>query len=250
VAALALTAAPAAAQDFSWRGQLAAGQTLEIKGINGDIRAVASPSGDAVVTAVKTSQRGDAGAVRIVAVPHAGGVTICALYPDVAGAEPNQCGPGGASRSRNQNNDTSVAFAVQVPAGVTFIARTVNGGINADSLTGDAEAHTVNGSIHLTTTGSGVANTVNGSVNVSLGRADWPNGAKFSTVNGGITLHLPAYVSAELRASAQNGDIESDFPIAMTGTMSRRRVEGTIGNGGPQLTVSTVNGSVRLLRGQ
>lgn len=248
--AATLAAAPASAQDFSWRGQLGAGQVLEIKGINGDIRATPSASGDAVVTAVKTARRSDPAGVRIVTVPNSNGVTICAVYPDVPGREPNTCEPGARGRSNTQNNDTTVAFSVQVPMGVTFVGRTVNGSVNGDSLAGDAEAHTVNGSINLTTTGTAVASTVNGSVHASMGRADWANGAKFSTVNGGITLWLPAYVSANLSASAQNGDVESEFPITVTGAMSRRHVEGTIGSGGQDLKVSTVNGSVKLLKAQ
>jgi len=247
---VALVSAPALAQDFTWRGQLAAGQTLEIKNINGDIQATGSASGDAVVTAVKTAHRGDPAAVRIVTVPHSGGVTICAVYPNPPDAEPNTCEPGSRGRSNTRNNDTTVSFTVQVPAGVTFVGRTVNGGVTGDSLSGDAEGHTVNGSVHLTTTGTAVANTVNGSVNVTMGRAEWPNGAKFSAVNGGITLHLPAYLSADVSASVLNGDINSEFPITVTGAMSRRKVEGTIGNGGQKLTLSTVNGSVRLLKTQ
>jgi DUF4097 and DUF4098 domain-containing protein YvlB len=79
-----------------------------------------------------------------------------------------------------------------------------------------------------------------------MGRAEFPDGAKFSTVNGGIVLRVPSYLNAHLKASVENGNIESDFPITVTGTVSRRRVEGTIGNGGQELQVSTVNGSIRL----
>jgi DUF4097 and DUF4098 domain-containing protein YvlB len=248
-AAIAAAAAQLAAQtDFQWRGPLTTGQTLEIKDINGDIRAEPSSSTDAVVTAVKTAQRSNPADVRIQTVPHAGGVTICAVYPDVAGQEPNRCEPGENSKSHTRNNDTTVRFTVQVPVGVTFIARTVNGSIEGDGLNGDAEGHTVNGSVRLSTTGTASGNTVNGSLTLAMGRTDWRDEAKFSTVNGSITLRLPAFLSANLHATTLNGDIESDFPITTTGTVNRRRIDGTIGNGGQPLTLSTVNGSVKLLR--
>jgi putative adhesin len=248
-AALAVGVAHVAAQtDFEWRGALATGQTLEIKGINGDVRAQASASTDASVTAVKTARRGNPADVHIEVVPHAGGVTICAVYPDVAGQEPNRCEPGGNSKSHTRNNDTTVRFDVHVPVGVTFIGRTVNGSVEGDGLNGDAEGHTVNGSVRLTTTGTASGNTVNGSLNLSMGRTDWRDEAKFSTVNGSITLRLPAYLSANLHATTLNGEIESDFPITTTGAVNRRRIDGTIGNGGQPLTLSTVNGSVKLLR--
>ena len=241
----------AAAQgDFQWRGQLASGQAIEVKGVNGDVRATASSSGDVEVTATRTARRSNPADVRIEVVPHAGGVTICAVYPTVPGRAPNSCEPGREGRSNTRDNDTSVHFDVRVPYGVGFIGRTVNGEISGDSLQGDAEGHTVNGSVKLATTGLAVANTVNGSVNVTMGRADWPSGASFKTVNGEITLTLPSVFDAELRADTLNGSITSDFPITVTGQVSRRRLHGTIGSGGRELKLSTVNGSIKLLRAQ
>jgi hypothetical protein len=189
--------------------------------------------------------------VRIEVVPHAGGVTICAVYPAPPGREPNQCEPGSGGRSNTRNNDTTVHFDVRVPDGVGFVGRTVNGEVNGESLHGDAEAVTVNGSIRLTTTGRALASTVNGSVNATMGRADWPTGASFKTVNGGITLTLPSAVNANLRAQLNNGSLTSDFPVTVTnssvGTDTPRRLVGTIGAGGRELELSTVNGSIRLL---
>lgn len=245
---LALLAAPAAAQsDFQWRGQLAAGQSIEIKGINGSVHATRATSGEVEVTAHKTARRSNPADVRIDVVPHAGGVTICAVYPDAAGQDPNSCEPGGQGRSHNQNNDTVVDFEVHVPVGVGFIGRTVNGRVEADSLDAYAEGHTVNGSVHLSTAGLALASTVNGGVDVTMGRADWPSDAKFSTVNGGITLTLPAVVNAELDVRTVNGSISSEFPITVSGTvLSRRRLHGTLGAGGRALQLSTVNGSIEL----
>lgn len=246
----ALVASGAAQTDFEWHGHLAAGQTLEIKGVNGGISATPASSGDAQVTAVKTAHRSNPDEVRVEVVPHAGGVTICAVYPDADGREPNRCEPGSESHNSTHNNDTSVRFEVHVPAGVKFAGRTVNGSIDAESLKGDVEAHTVNGSVKVSTTGLARANTVNGSVTVTAGRTDWPNGAKFSTVNGGITLTLPTSLNASLRASLVNGSITSDFPITVLGEISRRHLEGKIGNGGSELALTTVNGSIKLLKAQ
>ena len=244
--AISLVGVPSAQTTFEWRGQLSSGQTLEIKGINGAVHASASGSGQAEVHATKSANRSDPSSVRIQVVPHAGGVTICAVYPDVAGREPNTCDVGPNGHSNTNNNDTQVQFDVRVPAGVRFVGRTVNGDVVGESLDGDAEGHTVNGSVRISTTGTARANTVNGSLDLSMGRTDWPEGAKFSTVNGGITLRVPSFLNANLKASVLNGTIESDLPISVTGTVSRRKLEGTIGNGGQELQLSTVNGSIRL----
>jgi DUF4097 and DUF4098 domain-containing protein YvlB len=95
-----------------------------------------------------------------------------------------------------------------------------------------------------------MADTVNGSVNVTMGRADWPSGASFKTVNGGITLMMPSAFDAELTADTLNGTITTDFPITVTGEVSPRRLRGTVGSGGRTLKLSTVNGSIKLLRAQ
>lgn len=252
VVPMLLAASPAAAQsDFRWAGALTSGQKIEVKGVNGSVRASASSSGQAEVTATKEARRSNADEVRIEVVPHAGGVTICAVYPDVAGREPNRCAPGGEGRMNTRDNDTVVHFDIRVPYGVAFVGRTVNGEVNAEGLQGDVDAHTVNGSVRIETTGTAVANTVNGSVNVAMGRADWPNGATFKTVNGGITLTLPGAFDADLSAETQNGSITTDFPVTMSGgEVSRRRLNGRIGNGGRELNLKTVNGSIKLLRAQ
>jgi hypothetical protein len=240
----------ASAQDFQWRGALSNGQAIEIKGVNGSVHASLSQTGQVEVTASKTARRSNPAEVRIEAVPHAGGVTICAVYPSPAGREPNTCEPGSGGRSSTRDNDTVVQFEVRVPPGVGFIGRTVNGDVEADSLQSDSHANTVNGSVKVSTTGLAMANTVNGSVTATMGRADWEQGASFKTVNGGITLMLPSAFDVNLRADTVNGTVTSDFPITMTGTISPRHLQGTVGAGGRDLTLSTVNGSIKLLRAQ
>jgi hypothetical protein len=256
VAAAALTSivgyvSPAAAQsDFQWHGPVTTGQSIEIKGVNGDVRATLGSTTEVEVTATRTARRSNPTDVRFEVVPHAGGVTICAVYPDVPGRERNVCGPGSEGHSQTRDNDTVVHFEVRVPYGVGFIGRTVNGEVEGRSLQGSAEGHTVNGSVRLSTTGQALASTVNGSINASMGDASWSNRASFKTVNGGITLAFPAVLNAELHAETVNGSITTDFPITSTGEFSRRRLTGTIGAGGPELNLSTVNGSIKLVKAQ
>ena len=57
--------------------------------------------------------------VKIEVVEHAGGVTICAVYPS-SGA-PNECKPGKGGRMNVRDNDVNVEFKVSVPAGVRFV---------------------------------------------------------------------------------------------------------------------------------
>ena len=247
-AALLLSPASARAQDFKWHGAVAQGKTIEIKGVNGDIRAEPSGGNEVEVTAEKRATRDDPDSVRIEVVPHGGGVTICAVYPSRSGARPNECAPGSGGRNNVQNNDVTVRFTVHVPAGVTFVGQTVNGEVEANRLNGDVDLSTVNGSVNFTTTGGGRASTVNGSIRGEMGRADWSDTLKMSTVNGSITLTFPATLNTEVRASTVNGDINSDFPVTVQGRVSRRKMEGTIGGGGRVLALDSVNGSITLKR--
>ncbi len=234
--------------DFRWRGRLAAGRVIEIKGVNGGIDAAPSSSGEVEVVAEKSARRSDSNAVRVEVVEHADGVTICAVYPSRKSSQPNVCAPGGQGRMNVQDNDTQVTFKVRVPAGVRFTGRTVNGDVDAEGLGADVEAMTVNGSVKISTTGLVRARTVNGSINAAMGSADWSDELEFQTVNGGIELRFPANLSAELDAETVNGDIESDFPMTVTGRFSKRHVTGTIGGGGRELSLKTVNGSVQIRR--
>jgi Putative adhesin len=233
--------------EFRWHGSLAAGRTVEIKGVNGRVEANPSSSGEVEVVAVKTARRSNPDDVRIEVVQHEGGVTICAVYPNVNG-EPNTCQPGSGGHMSVHNNDTNVEFTVRVPPGVRFTGRTVNGEVEAHDLGADVEASTVNGSIHVTTAGLARAHTVNGSISAVMGRADWTGELEFKTVNGGIDLTFPAGLSADFDAKTLNGQISSDFPLTVEGTYSRRHKSGTIGGGGRELRLETVNGSVQLRR--
>ena len=246
MAILALLPSVAGAQDFNWRGSVNQGQAIEIKGVNGDVRAEASGSNQVEVVATKSARRDDPATVTFDVVPHAGGVTICAVYPSREG-QPNKCAPGKEGRMNTQNSDVTVRFVVRVPAGVTFIGKTVNGDVEATRLNGDVQLNTVNGSVVFSTTGLGRANTVNGSIRGEMGRADWRDALDMSTVNGSITLTFTQGLDTDLRASTVNGDINTDFPVA-TRRVTRRSLEGTIGGGGRSLSLETVNGSITLKR--
>lgn len=250
VAALAGMAGTAAAQstDFQWRGTVDRGKTIEIRGVNGDVRARASNDGAVHVEADRHGRRDDPMSVRIEVVEHDGGVTICAVYPTPPNARrENECRPGGG-RNNVHRNDVQVDFTVLVPEGVKFSGHTVNGDLNADGIEADVSASSVNGDVDVQTTGFAEASTVNGSITCVLGSSQFTDDVEFETVNGSITIEMPEGLNADFRASTVNGSIDSDFPILVMGKVSRRSLRGRIGDGGPELRLSTVNGSIRIRR--
>jgi hypothetical protein len=231
---------------FEWTGQVAEGQWIEVKGVNGGVTARPTTGNAVEVTAVRSGLRSDPDEVEIVVIEHADGVTICAVYPS-GGDEANECAPGEHGRNRTRNNDVKVEFDVSVPAGVRFEGRMTNASIRAEDLDADVRARTVNGSIRLSTTHGASAKTVNGSIRASFGEDSWEGEAAFETVNGSVTLDVPASVNADVEISTTNGRITTDLPINTTRS-TKRRVEGTLGDGGPDLRLKTVNGSITLGR--
>lgn len=238
-----------ALQDFEWSGLIGQGKSIEIKGINGGVFAEATDGNEVRVTAeLVEGRRGYADEISFEVLEHEDGVTICAMYPSDRRREPNECRAGSRGRMNTRDNDTKVEFTVRVPKGVNFVGRTVNGIIEAESLDGDVEAHTVNGRIEVSTNGFVQATTVNGSIRASLGRADWTGSLEFETVNGNITVELPDGVGADITARTLNGGIDTDFPLTISGRFSSKRLTGTIGGGGRRIRLETINGAVRILR--
>ncbi len=250
-AALALTPGILPAQQpaqqgdhWSWRGQVAAGKTLEIRGISGSIVAEPATGSEVVVTADKRARDSDPSEVRIEVVQDEAGVTICAVYPGHTG----RCGEDSDEDHgwRRRHNDVEVEFHAQVPAGVKFSGRNVNGDVEANNLGAAVRANTVNGGVRVETSGGDAsASTVNGSVTAVV-RGQGTGPLRFSTVNGAVTVTLPKDLGADLRAETVNGAIETDFPITVSGRISRRRLDGRIGQGGRDLRIETVNGSIRI----
>jgi len=86
----------------------------------------------------------------------------------------------------------------------------------------------------------------------------------FRTVNGSIVLTLPPSFAADLKMKTFNGGLYTDFDAQPTAEKQiiapekegRRTVYQVnqfamvrIGKGGPEMTLDTLNGDVRILRG-
>jgi hypothetical protein len=238
-AATCLTAATKPNDSFHWSSRVTEGQLIEIRGINGSIHAQPASTDSVDVTAYETGGGYHGSDIQLKVVEHDGGVTVCAVSP-LSSGQPDGC----LSSSDLPNNGVVVDFTVRVPRGVRFVARTVNGLVEAKSLRADTEAHTVNGNVLVSTDGAAQVETVNGSIVASVGKIT--SASKFSTVNGGITVALSKCIGARVHAQTVNGGIQTEFPLAVRGTFPSRHADGSIGCGGPELKIATVNGSICL----
>ncbi|NKB89507.1 MAG: DUF4097 family beta strand repeat protein [Acidobacteria bacterium] len=255
VALAALAASPAfafsaqeAEEEFNWAGSVARGDHIEIQNLNGPIAAEYT-SGDRVeVVAYKEGPRDHIEEVDIEVVEHANGVTICSVYPNRDGRS-NVCGPGDdANLNNNGKNKTRVTFTVRVPAGVDLIADTMNGRVTTDDMQSNLRLETMNGAITADSTGWIHAETMNGAVDVAMGSADWTGGLELSSMNGSIEVALPGSADVDVDAETMNGRVTSDFDGVEIRGRRKNHANGTIGSGGRDLDLSTMNGSIRIRR--
>jgi len=235
---------------FEWNGTISSGRWVYVRNLNGPIRVEEGTGSKLEVRAEKRWRHGDPADVRVSVrqVGSSGGdVLVCAFWNERATCDED----GYHSHSDGSNwfgnrNDTEVEFVIRLPAGVKVDASTVNGAVDIDGATARVVAHTVNGGIQARSSGGAVsAHTTNGSITVRAASLDGDN-TEYSTVNGSVTVELGGSVNADIDMHTVNGRITSDFPLTVEGSFSPRRLRGTVGRGGPQLRLSTVNGSIRL----
>lgn len=140
----------------------------------------------------------------------------------------------------------NVEYRLRVPAGLQVSVKTENGGIGLYDVNGTISATTTNGGVRGTSvSGSVSAHIVNGGIVMDIARVTGP--IELESVNGGIRLDLPADLNADLDAHAVNGGVSTANELKVEASdRSRTRVAGKLNRGGPRISVSTVNGGIRL----
>ena len=155
-------------------------------------------------------------------------------------------------------------FTIRIPRDALLDLCTINrGDVRVSGTRGNFKIRSVNGRITMSdVAGSGSAVTVNGPVAASFVRAPQSD-STFKTVNGEVSITVPDGASANLRMRTFNGGLFSDFTVVpqstpnvvtlhKEGSMSMYRTSGfttvRIGNGGPEWTLESLNGDVRVIR--
>lgn len=144
-------------------------------------------------------------------------------------------------------------YRVRVPKGVHVDLRTVNGGVRVDDLSGEVRASSTNGGVRGRIRQATLleARTTNGGVDLEVAGPVAPNArVELASVNGGVSLTVPADTRADVTARCVNGRIRIADELAFDaeGESSRRRVEGRLNGGGARIELQTTNGGVALGR--
>jgi hypothetical protein len=164
-------------------------------------------------------------------------------------------GSGGQVRATGpepmNNSWWSVSYEIFVPQVSDVTLKTHNGGLTISDVRGQIHFDAVNGGVHLKRVSGDVSGgTVNGGIDVELTGAVFDaRQMDLTTRNGGVTVAMPSHYSARVQAETGMGRIQSDFPMPQDATNGRsRKMEFSIGAGGPPIHITTGNGSIHLKR--
>jgi hypothetical protein len=158
-----------------------------------------------------------------------------------------------------------ITIVARVPRRTTLNLSTTNdGAITVRDIVGDLELENINGPITATNiTGTVIAESVNNPIAVGLAGVAAGGATSLSSLNGDITLTLPASAKAELHLDSSHGEIVSDFELDVK--PSKPRIErnetrggvsvrmedvivATVNGGGPVIRVKTLNGTIKIAK--
>jgi hypothetical protein len=248
---------------WRWDGRVDAGRWMNVFNVNGTVDFAPSADNMVHLVAEKRSNGHEMDDIHYEIVQAGGNVTVCAIWNNSS-----HCEDGGVQsfqRNGNNENHSNVRITVQVPrsvragahsvngavsvrdVGAEVRANTVNGGVRVFNATGPVKATTVNGGVDVTTTtGPVTAEAVNGNVDARMASLQGDDDMTFKTVNGSVSIYVPARFDGTFRFDTVHGGIDSDFPMTLSGRWGPRHASGTIGNGGRHIRASSVNGSISL----
>ncbi|TVT39184.1 DUF4097 domain-containing protein [Hymenobacter setariae] len=152
--------------------------------------------------------------------------------------------------SNHRGNDysycTKIDYEVTVPAGTALRLNTISGDLDLSGLNGAVTAKTISGDVRSTDlTGPLTLRTVSGDVKLSnLGN----NPVDATSISGDVDVSWPATQSAALNLKTISGEVYADPAVTFSNLKERTYVgyelHGSLGNGGPLVTLHSVSGDV------
>jgi DUF4097 and DUF4098 domain-containing protein YvlB len=208
---------------------------VHLENVNGNVHIVTWDREEIKVDAIKHAKKQEhLDEVKIEVDAKSDRIRIKTKYPD---------------SKKQKNNSTSVDYTLTIPKqGRLDGVSTVNGGIEIEEVSGDVEASSVNGPVIATGLAGDVElSTVNGAVKATF--AELKRSVSLKSVNGGVTVGLPPETNADVSANTLNGGISSDFSLQVRKHFPvGQNLDGKLGEGGPAIKMSTVNGGIHLDR--
>jgi DUF4097 and DUF4098 domain-containing protein YvlB len=147
-------------------------------------------------------------------------------------------------------HDPKEEVTIKAPRAIALSLKGINGRVTTGDIDGPLEAKGINGRVELGAASQyAEVGGINGSVVLGLKELG-ERGARLSGINGGIELRLTNGLNADLTTRGMNGNVRSEIPEVTVDTEDHgSRYSARIGTGGAPITLSGINGNVRLTRG-
>jgi len=212
---------------------LQAGGYFSLENINGDVTIEGWKKNEVTISAVKKGESKDLDRIKIT------------IYVDKY--EGKEWIHVETKYAAFRSNSGSVDYTIKVPSdAILEDIEMVNGNLKVTGVTGYLSLGTVNGSITASgMTGNAWVETVNGNLDLSFDKMGKGQTVDLESVNGIISLRMPAKSNAHVDAESLNGNISSEFGLTVEkGEWIGRSMEGLVGSGGARITIETINGNI------
>ena len=154
---------------------------------------------------------------------------------------------------KRYDNPASVEYTLTVPRkAILESIELVNGPLDIEGVEGNVKASSINGPVTARgLMGEARLTTVNGPLQATFTQLDESKAISLASVNGNLTVVIPSDSNASLRATTVHGSISNDFGIQVKhGEYVGHNLDAQIGNGGPRLKLTNVNGAISITRAQ
>lgn len=225
---------------------MAAGATLEFRGVNGEASFIGATS-DKVVVEFARAVPAD---VKVLSLTTPAGVTLCTVYASADAKKPTGCSADGKMRlTPGKGKDASrVQVRIHVPSGVHVKATTDQGDLKSAGITGNLEFYSSNG--YVLVNDAGGPGTIRAGVGL-LGKIDAVIAAAqhgpasrdvrlAAAGSGAVRVALPTTVGASYHVSTQRpAAIDKVFHVEKTAPPSLIGHLGPAGESHIRLDVDT-----------
>lgn len=167
---------------------------------------------------------------------------------------------------RVQIKTTSGEIAVKSMDAAKAVLNSTSGEIQAEGIFGDLDIDSTSGTIvsQNLTAASGKINSTSGEIKLK-GSIDGIEAGStsgtiiidtdrltkdmaVSTTSGEMVVKLPADADFKLVAKSLSGEIDCAFPVTVTGNKNHNRLEGTVGNGSCNVSLSSTSGDINIAK--
>lgn len=229
---------------FQWSGAVAAGKTLSVRSLRGDITVEPSTDSMVHVSADYAWRRGNPDTdLEISGAKTADGALVCAMIGN------NTC----TEKDFNANMklgdgspDIRVTMRIRVPTGVHVNVAGADGDVTV-AASAPVRAFTLNGDVTVATAvGPVKGESLNGDIDLRMTSVTGTDSIIGKTLNGDVYVYMTELTDAAIEMGVTMGKVQSEFPLTVQGEQSSRQLRSTVGAGSRVVLLKSITGDVAL----